>query len=133
MTITEPFSFTPPPPPVNHNFVIGEVYLIVTKCHSKLSSIGTVIDISERSLSIQCVINGYNAGKHVISLDFIDFSFSLSSLIPGRNYRFYTNTNKVFEASFIDILHLFSFETPIFYKLIFVKKIFKNIIIWFHK
>ena len=104
MTITEPFSFTPHPPPVNHNFAIGEVYLIVTKSHSKLSSIGTVIDISERSLSIQCVIDGYNVGKHVIPLDFIDFSFRLSSLIPGNKYRFHTHANKVFEANFIDIL-----------------------------
>lgn len=101
MTISEPFSFTPPPPPVNHNFVIGELYLLVNDC---VSYIGTVVNISERSLSIQRVIDGYNVGKHVIPLDFIDFSFRLSSLIPGNKYRFHTHEKKVFDANLIDIL-----------------------------
>lgn len=77
---------------------IGESYLFHTITGK--SFVSTVITLTEKSMS--CILHG-DKSITCVPLDFIQNSFCISNLIPGKRYKFWTQ-DKTFDANFIDIL-----------------------------
>lgn len=77
---------------------IGESYLFHTITDKSFTS--TVISVTETSMS--CNVSG-ESSITCMPINFIQNSFCLSRLIPGKRYTFFTH-DRSFDANFIDIL-----------------------------
>ena len=76
---------------------IGESYLFHTITDKSFTS--TVISVTETSMS--CNVHG-ESSITCMPINFIQNSFCLSRLIPGKRYTFFTH-DRAFDANFIDI------------------------------